>query len=229
MQERHEETQGSSLDNQLQGSLFDGFRALFTSSYLMNQALFILLMTWIATIGYFLQTDLVARSFSDIAARTQALADIDLVVNICSAAVLIVWTEPLHWSVWGYLKSCAESDPHGDFVCPHGALANAFDAAIDASPQARDAVRDSPAQPGNLFYVGRAGEPLQGQERDRYCRVSSGRSLGRLGSGGLTHVGIWHERRIGPRAGGIRHMGGQRLGPGTAITAWQKAQAPIST
>ncbi len=89
MQERHEETQRSSLDHQLQGSLFDGFRALFTSSYLMNQALFILLMTWIATIGYFLQTDLVARSFSDIAARTQALADIDLVVNVCSAAVLI--------------------------------------------------------------------------------------------------------------------------------------------
>ena len=53
----------------------------------MNQALFILLMTWIATIGYFLQTDFIARAFAGLAARTQALADIDLVVNICSAIV----------------------------------------------------------------------------------------------------------------------------------------------
>ena len=75
--------------NQLRGNMFDGFRALFTSSYLMNQAFFMLLMTWIATIGYFLQTELVTKAFTDIASRTQALADIDLVVNICSALVLI--------------------------------------------------------------------------------------------------------------------------------------------
>jgi AAA family ATP:ADP antiporter len=89
LQDRHEETQVSTLDHQLQGNLFEGFRALFTSSYLMNQALFILLMTWIATIGYFMQTDFIARAFAGVAARTQALADIDLGVNICSAAVLM--------------------------------------------------------------------------------------------------------------------------------------------
>src|SRR5882672_5047199 len=53
LQDAHEETQVSTLDHQLPGNLFDGFRSLFTSSYLMNQALFILLMTWIATVGYF--------------------------------------------------------------------------------------------------------------------------------------------------------------------------------
>ncbi|MEP7245257.1 MAG: MFS transporter [Gammaproteobacteria bacterium] len=89
LQEAHEETQVSTLDHKLRGSLFDGFRALFTSSYLLNQAIFMLLMTWIATIGYFIQTDMISRSFAGLAARTQALADIDLVVNICSAIVLM--------------------------------------------------------------------------------------------------------------------------------------------
>ena len=89
MQEAHEETQTSSMDSKLRGSFFDGFRVLFTSSYQIKQALFILLMTWIATIGYFLQTDLIGKAFADVASRTQALADIDLAVNICSAAVAI--------------------------------------------------------------------------------------------------------------------------------------------
>ena len=43
----------------------------------------------ISTIGYFLQTDLIGKAFSDVASRTQALADIDLAVNICSAVVAI--------------------------------------------------------------------------------------------------------------------------------------------
>jgi AAA family ATP:ADP antiporter len=87
LQQAHEETQVSTFDRKLRGSLFDGFRALFTSSYQMNQAIFMLLMTWIATVGYFLQTDLIGRAFTGVAARTQALANIDLAVNICSACV----------------------------------------------------------------------------------------------------------------------------------------------
>ena len=43
-------------------------------------------MTWIATIGYFLQTEMIAKAFTGLAERTQALADIDLAVNLCSAA-----------------------------------------------------------------------------------------------------------------------------------------------
>jgi AAA family ATP:ADP antiporter len=90
MQDAREETQSSSMERRLHGSFFDGFRVLFTSGYQISQALFMLLMTWIATIGYFLQTDLVAKAFSDVASRTQALANIDLVVNICSAAIAML-------------------------------------------------------------------------------------------------------------------------------------------
>ena len=89
LQGLHAEVQASSLDRHLEGSAWDGFRVLFSSAYAMNQALFMLLMTWIATIAYFLQTDLITRSYSGITARTVALADIDLVVNICSALVLV--------------------------------------------------------------------------------------------------------------------------------------------
>jgi len=87
LQEIHAETQASTLNHQLRGTMLDGFRALFSSSYQMNQALFMLLMTWIATVGYFIQTDLISTAFAGLAARTQALANIDLVVNVCSAAV----------------------------------------------------------------------------------------------------------------------------------------------
>jgi len=87
LQSAHAETQASTMDHALSGSLFDGFRATFTSSYHLNQALFILLMTWIATVGYFLQTEMIAQAFAGLAERTRALADIDLVVNLCSAAV----------------------------------------------------------------------------------------------------------------------------------------------
>jgi AAA family ATP:ADP antiporter len=83
----HAETQASTLEHPLGGTLFDGFRVTFSSSYHVNQALFIMLMTWIATVGYFLQTEMIARAFAGLAERTQALADIDMVVNLCSAIV----------------------------------------------------------------------------------------------------------------------------------------------
>lgn len=89
LQESHAEAQVSTLDHKLRGTMLDGFKTLLTSSYQINQALFMLFMTWIATIGYFIQTDMIARAFADIASRTQALADIDLVVNIASAAIAL--------------------------------------------------------------------------------------------------------------------------------------------
>jgi AAA family ATP:ADP antiporter len=57
---------------------------------MMGQAAFILLMTWIATILYFLQTDLISRAYAVIEQRTVAFADVDLYVNICAAAILIL-------------------------------------------------------------------------------------------------------------------------------------------
>ena len=89
LHESRAESQASTLDHELHGGMLDGFRALLTSSYQINQALFMLFMTWIATIGYFIQTEMIAKSFADVASRTQALANIDLIVNICSAAVAL--------------------------------------------------------------------------------------------------------------------------------------------
>jgi AAA family ATP:ADP antiporter len=89
LQGAHQEVQVSTLDHHLGGTAWDGFRALFRSAYALNQAAFMLLMTWVATIAYFMQTDIVAGAFTGIEARTRALADIDLVVNLCSAVVLI--------------------------------------------------------------------------------------------------------------------------------------------
>lgn len=89
LQEAHEETQPTTLDHRLRGTFLDSVRALVTSPYQLNQAVFILLMTWIATIGYFIQTDFVSKAFSSVAARTQALANIDLVVNVSSALLAL--------------------------------------------------------------------------------------------------------------------------------------------
>jgi ATP:ADP antiporter, AAA family len=57
---------------------------------MMGQAAFMLLMTWIATILYFLQADLISQAYSEVARRTIAFADVDLFVNICAAAILIL-------------------------------------------------------------------------------------------------------------------------------------------
>jgi AAA family ATP:ADP antiporter len=83
-----DEVQQSTLDHDLGGNAFDGFSTIFKSAYLLNQAAFMLLMTWIATIAYFLQTDLIAQAFTNVSDRAKAIADIDLVVNICSALIL---------------------------------------------------------------------------------------------------------------------------------------------
>jgi AAA family ATP:ADP antiporter len=82
------EAQQSTLDHSLHGNALDGFRQLFKSPYAINQAAFMLLMTWVSTVAYFFQTDLIARAFTAVESRAQALADIDLVVNICTAAIL---------------------------------------------------------------------------------------------------------------------------------------------
>jgi AAA family ATP:ADP antiporter len=83
-----DDAQQSTLDHGLGGNPFDGFRELLKSPYMLNQAAFMLLMTWVNTVAYFFQTDLIAKAFEAIAGRAQAIANINLVVNICSAAIL---------------------------------------------------------------------------------------------------------------------------------------------
>ena len=81
--------QPTTLDHGLAGGALDGFRHLLRSSYSRRQAAFILLMTWVNTIAYFLQTDLVSQAFSGVASRAVAIADISLVVNVMAAFILL--------------------------------------------------------------------------------------------------------------------------------------------
>jgi AAA family ATP:ADP antiporter len=90
LHERGYDAQNTTLDHNLPGNPFRGFELLLKSAYMMGQAAFILLMTWIATILYFLQTDLISQAYSAVERRTIAFADVDLFVNICSAAILIL-------------------------------------------------------------------------------------------------------------------------------------------
>jgi ATP:ADP antiporter, AAA family len=85
----HQEVQATTLDHGLPGNPFEGFSQLFSSRYMTSQALFILLMTWVNTVAYFLQTDVIAHAFAAVEGRAQAIADIDLVVNVASALILI--------------------------------------------------------------------------------------------------------------------------------------------
>jgi AAA family ATP:ADP antiporter len=82
------QVQQTTLDHGLPGNPFEGFSQLLKSRYLMSQAAFMLLMTWVNTIGYFLQTDVIAHAFAAVEGRAQAIADIDLVVNIATALIL---------------------------------------------------------------------------------------------------------------------------------------------
>jgi AAA family ATP:ADP antiporter len=90
LRESSDEAQQSTLDHALKGNAFEGFGQLLKSRYVLNQAAFMLLMTWVNTVAYFCQTDLIARTYTVIANRTQALADIDLVVNVLTALILLL-------------------------------------------------------------------------------------------------------------------------------------------
>ncbi len=67
--ERGRDGQPTTLDHDLAGSALDGFRELLRSAYSRHQAAFILLMTWVNTVAYFLQTDVISQAFSGVAAR----------------------------------------------------------------------------------------------------------------------------------------------------------------
>lgn len=83
-------SQSTTMDHALPGNALAGFRLLRGSPFLQQQSLFIMLMTWVATVAYFMQTEIIARSISAVAARAVAIADIDLTVNIATALVLIL-------------------------------------------------------------------------------------------------------------------------------------------
>jgi AAA family ATP:ADP antiporter len=84
-----EEGQPTTLDHDLKGGALDGYWELLRSAYSRRQAAFILLMTWVNTVGYFLQTDVISKAFSEVASRAVAIADISLVVNVLAAIILL--------------------------------------------------------------------------------------------------------------------------------------------
>jgi AAA family ATP:ADP antiporter len=64
------------------GGVLDGVRDVLRSPYLVGIALLMLLFTITSTYLYFMQLDVVAGASEDSRARTQLLANIDLIVNI---------------------------------------------------------------------------------------------------------------------------------------------------
>jgi ATP:ADP antiporter, AAA family len=81
--------QTTTLDHDLAGGALDGYWELLRSAYTRHQAAFILLMTWVNTVAYFLQTDVISKAFSAVDSRAVAIADISLVVNILAAIILL--------------------------------------------------------------------------------------------------------------------------------------------
>ena len=81
--------QPTTLDHGLTGGALDGLRELLRSPYSRRQAAFFFLMTWVNTVAYFMQTDVIAQAFSEEAARAVAVIDISLIVNVLAAVILL--------------------------------------------------------------------------------------------------------------------------------------------
>jgi ATP:ADP antiporter, AAA family len=87
--QRSGEAQHSTLDHPLPGNPFEGFGEVLKSTYSRYQAGFLFLMTWVNTVAYFFQTELIAAAYRGVEGRAVAVADIALMVNLCTALVLI--------------------------------------------------------------------------------------------------------------------------------------------
>jgi len=66
----------------ISGNAWSGMKAVFASPYLLGIAAFIAMMTFVSTMLYFQQANLVAEAFSDRGVRTAFFAKVDLAVNI---------------------------------------------------------------------------------------------------------------------------------------------------
>ena len=76
----------------IRGNAWSGMRAVFASPYLLGIATFILLMTFVSTILYFQQANLVAEVFSDRGERTAFFAKVDLAVNVLTVLLQVYLT-----------------------------------------------------------------------------------------------------------------------------------------
>jgi AAA family ATP:ADP antiporter len=74
------------------GNAWSGMKSVFASPYLLGIALFIALMTFVSTMLYFQQANLVADAFSDRGVRTAFFAKVDLAVNILTVVFQVYLT-----------------------------------------------------------------------------------------------------------------------------------------
>ncbi len=79
-------------DERVGGSIFSGFVQTFSSLYLFNTAMFLLLFSLTSTFLYFEVTGAAATAFKDKAARTEFFAEIDLAVNVLTLVVQLFLT-----------------------------------------------------------------------------------------------------------------------------------------
>ncbi|MEJ2385463.1 MAG: MFS transporter [Xanthomonadales bacterium] len=76
----------------IEGNAWTGMKAVFASPYLLGIAIFIALMTFVSTMLYFQQANLVYEAFPDRGVRTAFYAKIDLAVNILTLAFQLYLT-----------------------------------------------------------------------------------------------------------------------------------------
>ena len=74
------------------GGALAGMKAVFSSRYLIGIASFIALMTFVSTVLYFQQANLVAEAFTDRGVRTAFFAKVDLAVNILTIVLQVYLT-----------------------------------------------------------------------------------------------------------------------------------------
>lgn len=74
------------------GHLLAGITHLFSSSYLLNISVYLLLFSITTTFLYFEQADIVSRSFADSGAQTAFFATLDLLVNCLALGVQLFLT-----------------------------------------------------------------------------------------------------------------------------------------
>jgi AAA family ATP:ADP antiporter len=76
----------------IEGNAWSGMKAVFASPYLMGIAAFIALMTFVSTMLYFQQANLVYEAFADRGERTAFYAKVDLVVNFLTIVFQVYLT-----------------------------------------------------------------------------------------------------------------------------------------
>ena len=83
---------GGARDAPIGGSIFAGFTHAFSSPYLANVSLFLLLFAVTSTFLYFEQAGIVSHSFSDRGAQIAFFATVDLLVNVLTLVVQLFLT-----------------------------------------------------------------------------------------------------------------------------------------